>query len=327
MKRRDNKTLYEQIMNSISTEVRHALNELSPEVYRRAADKRQAQIDALPTKLRNMLGVDKHAPDDLRAHANKIEAENKLIAKKEAANEKRRRTRLIKKTTEKCQKLFDNKGIIKYYSQVYQANHGTDISITESDNDIREELVDMWIYNISVNDLLEMDRGGYDYEKYCDEFSKFTEEELEVIIEDIIPDIIQTKFDTIDLSQCVYIDDAWNKSIECSEETQDKLDNLLDTEVHEGVIVEINNIDYLYYHWGELIPIRKLGFKYMLSGDFRGEVDEVIDEANSYDGTVVIQYPEYSDCVVLCNSKRTLNAIEKYLWNEHIMAYGGISTI
>jgi len=42
MKRRDNKTLYEQIMNSISTEVKKALNELSPEVYRNAADKRQA---------------------------------------------------------------------------------------------------------------------------------------------------------------------------------------------------------------------------------------------------------------------------------------------
>jgi hypothetical protein len=42
MKRRDNKRLYEQIMNGISTEIRHALNELSPEVYRNAADKRQA---------------------------------------------------------------------------------------------------------------------------------------------------------------------------------------------------------------------------------------------------------------------------------------------
>jgi hypothetical protein len=64
----------------------------------------------------------------------------------------------------------------------------------------------------------------------------------------------------------------------------------------------------------------------MLSGDFRGEVDEVIDEASHYDGTVVIQYPEYSDCIVLCNSKRTLNAIEKYLWDEHIMACGGVGT-
>lgn len=327
MKRRDNKRLYEQIMNGISTEIRHALNELSPEVYRRAADKRQAQIDALPTKLRNKLGVDKNAPAELRTHADKIEAEERIAAKKEAIKEKRRRTRLIKKTTEKCQKLFNDKGIIKYYSQVYQANHYSGISINDSDNDIREQLADMWIYEISVEDLMEMDSGGYDYEQYCDEFSEFTEEELEVIIEDIIPDIIQTKFDTIDLSQSVYIDDAWNKSIKCSEETQDKLDNLLDTEVHKGVIVEINNIDYLYYHWGELIPIKKLGFKYCLSGDFRGEVGEVIDEASSYDGTLVIQYPEYSDCIVLCNSKRTLNKIEKYLWDSHIMAFGGISTV
>ena len=110
------------------------------------------------------MGADINSPAELRAHADKIEAEERIAAKKEAANEKRRRTRLIKKTTEKCQKLFDDKRIIKYYSQVYQANHGTDISITESDNDIREELVDMWIYNISVEDLMEMDRGGYDYE-------------------------------------------------------------------------------------------------------------------------------------------------------------------
>jgi hypothetical protein len=62
-------------MRQVSKTVKKALNEMSPEVYRNAADRREAQINALPTYLKNKLGVNRNAPRDLRAHADKIEAD------------------------------------------------------------------------------------------------------------------------------------------------------------------------------------------------------------------------------------------------------------
>ena len=334
MKRRDNKTLYEQIMNGISTEVRHALNELSPDVYRRAADKREAQIKALPTKLRNMLGVDKNAPADLRAHANKIENEERDAAKKEAVKRKKLRTRLKNKLIKENSQLFNNKEVIKYYSQLLQYISGSYIDWSNSDKDIIDELESIWGINTDYDDeddeaynssFREADEGGFDYEMYSNMFDKFNDLELNIIGSEIIPNIIKTSFNKLDLIQCCYIEDAWRKEIIVSDKDRDRLENKFGIDNFRGVYIYVDDERYLYYKWGELVPISKLGFKHCLSGDFRGEVDEVIDLAESYDCTV-IQYPKYLDCIVLSNSKRALNAIENNLWDSHIMACGGVGT-
>ena len=334
MKRRDNKRLYEQIMNSISTEVRHALNELSPDVYRDAADKREAQIKALPTYLRNKLGVNKNAPAELRAHADKIEAEEQAVAAAAAVKRKKLRTRLKNKLIKENSELFNNKEVIKYYSLLLQYISGSYIDWNSSDENIIEELEDIWSMNTDYDDeneeaynssFREADEGGFDYEMYSNMFDKFTDLELNIIGSEIIPNIIKKSFNKIDLIQCCYIEDAWRKEIIMSDKDKDRLENKFGVDLY-GVYIYVNDERYLYHKWGELIPISKLGFKYILSGDFRGEVDEVIDLAESYDCTV-IQYPKYLDCIVLSNSKRALNAIESNLWDEHIMACGGVGTV
>lgn len=334
MNTRQKKQLYEQIMNSISTEVRHALNELSPDVYRAAADKREAQINALPTYLRNKLGVNKNAPAELRAHADKIEAEERTIEAAAAAKRKKIRTRLKNKLIKENSELFNNKEVIKYYSLLLQYINGSYIDWESSDKDIIEELGDIWAMNTEYDEedeeaynssFREADEGGFDYEIYSNMFDKFTDLELSIIGSEIIPNIIKKTFNKIDLIQCCYIKDAWRKEIIISDKDNDRLENKFGIELDRGVYIYVDNELYLYHNWGELIPISKLGFKYILSGDFRGEVDEVIDQARMYDCTV-IEYPNYSDCIVLSNSKRDLNKIEKYLWDEHIMACGGVGT-
>lgn len=69
----EKKSLYESIMKEVAKTLKKRLNELSPEVYYKAADKRQAQVDALPTYLKNKLPKNlRNAPSDLRKHANKL---------------------------------------------------------------------------------------------------------------------------------------------------------------------------------------------------------------------------------------------------------------
>lgn len=69
----EKKSLYESIMKEVAKTLKKRLNELSPEVYYKAADKRQAQLDALPTYLKNKLPKNlRNAPSDLRKHANKL---------------------------------------------------------------------------------------------------------------------------------------------------------------------------------------------------------------------------------------------------------------
>ena len=75
MNSKQKKALYESIMRQVSRTVKKTLNEMSPEVYRNAADRREAQINALPTYLKNKLGVNRNAPRDLRAHADNREAD------------------------------------------------------------------------------------------------------------------------------------------------------------------------------------------------------------------------------------------------------------
>ena len=338
MKRRDNKRLYEQIMNSISTEVKKALNELSPEVYRNAADKRQAQIDALPTKLRKMMGADINSPAELRAHADKLQAEldAKREAEEEAAereakrlkrNQSSRESKTIQRLMTKYSNVLNDKTMIQFYSQMMQyLNYKfNNMSIKkDSDSDKRKKLCAMW-KEAPISLIRKIDEGGYDYEWYSDVFSKFNDSELDIIKKKIIPNIIKKEFTALELVKCCYIEDALNKSITATDEETERLGEKFGL-YGPGVIVEIGNEKYVFSEWGDMTPVKDLGYKYMLSGDFRGEVDEVISQAECY-GATVIQYPEYSDCIVLSNSKRDLKQIEKYLWDEHIMAFGGIDTV
>jgi hypothetical protein len=60
-------------MKEVAKTLKKRLNELSPEVYYKAADRRQAQLDALPTYLKNKLPKNlRNAPSDLRKHANRL---------------------------------------------------------------------------------------------------------------------------------------------------------------------------------------------------------------------------------------------------------------
>lgn len=84
-----NKRLYESIIKDISKTVKHHLNELNPSVYRKAADKRQQQFDALPSYLKRQISKKNlNAPNDLRAHADKIEADIKAKKSKKDQNKK-----------------------------------------------------------------------------------------------------------------------------------------------------------------------------------------------------------------------------------------------
>jgi hypothetical protein len=66
--------------------------------------------------LRNKLGVNKNAPAELRAHADKIEAEEQAAEAVAAAKRKKIRTRLKNKLIKENSELFNNKELIKYYS-------------------------------------------------------------------------------------------------------------------------------------------------------------------------------------------------------------------
>ena len=55
IRKRNNKKLYESIINDVAKTVKHHLNELSPDVYRRAADKREQQFNALPSYLKRQI--------------------------------------------------------------------------------------------------------------------------------------------------------------------------------------------------------------------------------------------------------------------------------
>lgn len=88
-------------------------------------------------------------------------------------------------------------------------------------------------------------------------------------------------------------------------------------------------------------PLKKI-FKYQLSGDLRGEWDETKRTAayyaDSYDifklelnnynkkDIYCLSLSDY-DGILFSNDKRTLNKIENDLWDEHILAYGGVDIV
>ena len=79
--------------------------------------------------------------------------------------------------------------------------------------------------------------------------------------------------------------------------------------------------------FGHVISYKDLKKKFVLSGDFRGERDEVSDYAyNDPEGDLVAIY-YYGDYVLFGNNKRKLNKIEQELWDNHTMACGGIDKI
>ena len=102
----EKKSLYESIMKTVAKVVKKHINEMSPEIYRRAADKRQAQFDALPSYLKRKISKKNlNAPKDLRDHADYIEQQNKIKAEKYAAEHK---DEDIKRTDE-IYNTFDDK--------------------------------------------------------------------------------------------------------------------------------------------------------------------------------------------------------------------------
>ena len=77
-----NKSLYEEnmLLDNIANIVKKHLNELSPDVYRDAANKREAQFKQFPTSLLRKMMTKKNlnAPKDLRLHADRIQIDNDM---------------------------------------------------------------------------------------------------------------------------------------------------------------------------------------------------------------------------------------------------------
>ena len=70
---RSKQALYESIMQDVSKIVKRHLNEMKPETYDSAANKRQAQLDRLSPFMKTQLTKDQlDAPARLRKHADKI---------------------------------------------------------------------------------------------------------------------------------------------------------------------------------------------------------------------------------------------------------------
>ena len=326
------KVLYESIMQDVSKIVKKHLNEMNPDVYRRAADKREKQINALPTYLKNKLGINRNAPKDLRAHADKVEAD---IIKQQQEAEILHKKLLQKERIKALSYLKqDNaKNAIKEFLCYYQESEGYTIDITDNIKDIKECLVDM-INNINSK----FDIGIFVEDCYntCyadfwqDLLNKAEEENDELLIEAIIkelPNFLNT-FTDIDIFECVFVNIWDNCSIVYNGE--EDFDMLTDAYIfyngNKGYVYTITN----EYYSPSVEEYTKKSFnrKYELTGDFRGEWREVCDYAENDDEIVAISDEESGyNYRLLSNSKRKLEKIGQELFDEHIAGCYDVSLI
>lgn len=326
------KVLYESIMQDVSKIVKKHLNEMNPDVYRRAADKREKQINALPTYLKNKLGINRNAPKDLRAHADKIEAD---IIKQQQEAEILHKKLLQKERIKALSYLKqDNaKNAIKEFLCYYQESEGYTIDITDNIKDIKECLVDM-INNINSK----FDIGIFVEDCYntCyadfwqDLLNKAEEENDELLIEAIIkelPNFLNT-FTDIDIFECVFVNIWDNCSIVYNGE--EDFDMLTDAYIfyngNKGYVYTITN----EYYSPSVEEYTKKSFnrKYELTGDFRGEWRDVCDYAENDDEIVAVSDEERGyNYRLLSNSKRKLEKIGQELFDEHIAGCYDVSLI
>ena len=326
------KVLYESIMQDVSKIVKKHLNEMNPDVYRRAADKREKQINALPTYLKNKLGINRNAPKDLRAHADKVEAD---IIKQQQEAEILHKKLLQKERIKALSYLKqDNaKNAIKEFLCYYQESEGYTIDITDNIKDIKECLVDM-INNINSK----FDIGIFVEDCYntCyadfwqDLLNKAEEENDELLIEAIIkelPNFLNT-FTDIDIFECVFVNIWDNCSIVYNGE--EDFDMLTDAYIfyngNKGYVYTITN----EYYSPSVEEYTKKSFnrKYELTGDFRGEWREVCDYAENDDEIVAVSDEESGyNYRLLSNSKRKLEKIGQELWDNHTAGSYDVSLI
>ena len=330
MNSKQKKALYESIMRQVSRTVKKTLNEMSPEVYRNAADRREAQINALPTYLKNKLGVNRNAPRDLRAHADKIQA--KLDAERKAEEE---RMRIEQEREER-----EHQAYLASIREATKEKFGTSkYPIIEILTLISEDNRDLTNYNDNeetlkqtfIDALMDLDLEYFkdyytDQDYQSDIWDNFDEDELEVLLYDIIPEIIKNNFTYIDLLSSIYNDEC--HTIYCNDDGY--ISEIFD-EGEEAAIIETAKDNMIYVKdnsiFGHVISYKDLKKKFVLSGDFRGERDEVSDYAyNDPEGDLVAIY-YYGDYVLFGNNKRKLNKIEQELWDNHTMACGGIDKI
>ena len=326
------KVLYESIMQDVSKIVKKHLNEMNPDVYRRAADKREKQINALPTYLKNKLGINRNAPKDLRAHADKVEAD---IIKQQQEAEILHKKLLQKERIKALSYLKqDNaKNAIKEFLCYYQESEGYTIDITDNIKDIKECLVDM-INNINSK----FDIGIFVEDCYntCyadfwqDLLNKAEEENDELLIEAIIkelPNFLNT-FTDIDIFECVFVNIWDNCSIVYNGE--EDFDMLTDAYIfyngNKGYVYTITN-EY-YSPSVEKYTKKSFNRKYELTGDFRGEWRDVCDYAENDDEIVAVSDEERGyNYRLLSNSKRKLEKIGQELFDEHIAGCYDVSLI
>lgn len=326
------KVLYESIMQDVSKIVKKHLNEMNPDVYRRAADKREKQINALPTYLKNKLGINRNAPKDLRAHADKVEAD---IIKQQQEAEILHKKLLQKERIKALSYLKqDNaKNAIKEFLCYYQESEGYTIDITDNIKDIKECLVDM-INNINSK----FDIGIFVEDCYntCyadfwqDLLNKAEEENDELLIEAIIkelPNFLNT-FTDIDIFECVFVNIWDNCSIVYNGE--EDFDMLTDAYIfyngNKGYVYTITN----EYYSPSVEEYTKKSFnrKYELTGDFRGEWRDVCDYAENDDEIVAVSDEERGyNYRLLSNSKRKLEKIGQELWDNHTAGSYDVSLI
>ena len=330
MNSKQKKALYESIMRQVSKTVKKALNEMSPEVYRNAADRREAQINALPTYLKNKLGVNRNAPKDLRAHADKIQA--KLDAERKAEEERIR--------IEQERKERERQAYLASIREATKEKFGTSkypiieilTLISEDDNNLADyDENEETLKQTFIDALMDLDLDYFkDY--YTDQdyqsgiWDNFDEDELEVLLHDIIPEIIKNNFTYIDLLSSIYNDSCY--AIYCNDDGY--VSELFDEDA-EAAIIETAEGNMIYVKdnsiFGHVISFKDLKKKFILAGDFRGERDEVSDYAyNDPEGDLVAIYYQ-GDYALFGNNKSKLNEIEQELWDNHIMACGGIEKI
>ena len=298
MNSKQKKALYESIMKQVSKTVKKALNEMSPEVYRNAADRREAQINVLPTYLKNKLGVNRNAPRDLRAHADKIEAdiikqqqEAEILHKKLFCFFKRKLKELKKEGLLNIINNIDQFDIQAFVDNCYDTCYGN-----------------FW------QDLLNKEKQEND---------KLL---IEAIIKEL-PNFLNT-FTDIDIFECVFVNIWENCGIVYNGE--EDFDMLTDTYIfyngNKGYVYTITN----EYYSPSVEEYTKKSFnrKYELTGDFRGEWREVCDYAENDDEIVAVSDEESGyNYRLLSNSKRKLEKIGQELFDNHTAGCYEVSLI
>ena len=331
MNSKQKKALYESIMKQVSKTVKKTLNEMSPEVYRNAADRREAQINALPTYLKNKLGVNRNAPRDLRAHADKIEAD--IIKQQQEAEILHKK--LLRKERIKILPYLkqDNaKYAIKEFLCYYQESEGYSIDITDDIKDIKKGLLNI-INNIDQFDIQAFINNCYDtcYGNFWEDLlNKEKQENDKLLIEAIIkelPNFLNT-FTDIDIFECVFVNIWENCGIVYNGE--EDFDMLTDVYIfyngNKGYVYTITN----EYYSPSVEEYTKKSFnrKYELTGDFRGEWREVCDYAENDDEIVAVSDEESGyNYRLLSNSKRKLEKIGQELWDNHTAGCYEVSLI